>query len=110
MKLHAPATRLALLSALFIAVAGCSNMKPTEDHLKTLAETNTGESVSRVSNVRSDSMQTYFTARTSAGDYNCSVPSGTTGGMMAVSTFGLVKPTAVCQLKGTRGNALQPFQ
>lgn len=110
MKLHSPVTRLALLSALIIGVAGCSNIKPSEDHLKTLAETNTGESVKRVSNVRSDSMQTYFTASTSAGDYNCSVPSGASGGMFAVASFGIMKPSAVCQLKGTRGNQLQPFQ
>lgn len=34
MKLLSPVTRLALLGALIIGVAGCSNIKPTEDHLK----------------------------------------------------------------------------
>ena len=39
MKLYSPVTRFALLGALIIGVAGCSNIKPTEDHLKKLSET-----------------------------------------------------------------------
>eukprot|EP01030_Chromulinospumella_sphaerica_P009055 gene9055-8866_t len=74
MKLHSPVARLALLGALMLGVAGCSNIKPTEDHLKTLSETNLGEPVKRVSNVRSDSMTTYYIASTASGDYNCSWP------------------------------------
>lgn len=109
MKLHRPATRLALMGALIIGVAGCSNIKPTEDHLKTLSETNLGEPVKRISNVRSDSMQTYYIASTSSGDYNCTVPSGASGGMFAVASFGLMKPSAWCQRKGAQGNQLQPF-
>ncbi|WP_312389896.1 hypothetical protein [Pseudomonas sp.] len=109
MKLHAPVTRLALLGTLMIGVAGCSHMKPTEDHLKTLSETNIGETVKRVSNVRSDSMTTYYIASTAAGDYNCSVPSGASGGMFAVASFGMMKPAAYCQPKGARGNGLTPF-
>ena len=109
MKLHSPVTRLALLGALLIGVAGCSNIKPTEDHLKTLSETNLGEPVKRVSNVRSDSMTTYYIASTASGDYNCSVPSGASGGLFTVASFGLMKPAAYCQPKGARGNALQGF-
>ena len=51
MKLPSPVTRLTLLGALIIGVAGCSNIKPSEDHLKTLSETNLGEPVKRISNV-----------------------------------------------------------
>ena len=109
MKLHAPLTRLALLGTLIIGVAGCSNIKPTEDHLKTLSETNLGEPVKRISNVRNDSMTTYYIASTASGDYNCSVPSGASGGMFAVASFGMMKPAAYCQPKGARGNPLQGF-
>ncbi|SDU92381.1 hypothetical protein [Pseudomonas mucidolens] len=109
MKLHAPFTRLALLGALVIGVAGCSNVKPSEDHLKTLSETNLGEPVKRISNVRSDSMQTYYVASTASGDYNCQVPSGASGGMMAVASFGIMKPSALCQAKGAKGGQLAPF-
>ena len=49
MKLLSPVTRLALLGALIIGVAGCINIKPTEDHLKKLSETNLGEPVKRIS-------------------------------------------------------------
>ncbi|QXH78352.1 hypothetical protein [Pseudomonas salmasensis] len=109
MKLHSPVTRLALLGALIIGVAGCSNIKPTEDHLKKLSETNLGEPVKRISNVRSDSMSTYYVANTASGEYNCSVPSGASGGLFAVASFGLMKPAAYCQPKGARGNAMTPF-
>lgn len=34
MKRHSSVTRLTLLGALIIGAAGCSNMKPSEDHLK----------------------------------------------------------------------------
>ena len=80
MKLHSPVTRITLLGALILAVAGCSTIKPTEDHLKTLSETNLGEPVKRISNVRSDSMSTYY------------VPSGASGGAFAIASFGLMKP------------------
>lgn len=109
MNLHAPITRLTLLGALILGVAGCSNVKPSEDHLKTLSETNLGEPVKRISNVRSDSMTTYYIASAASGDYNCSVPSGASGGMFAVASFGLMKPAAYCQPKGARGNGLTPF-
>lgn len=109
MKLHSPVTRLALLGALIIGVAGCSNIKPAEDHLKTLSETNLGEPVKRISNVRSDSMTTYYVANTASGEYNCSVPSGASGGAFAIASFGLMKPAAYCQPKGARGNGLTPF-
>ena len=109
MKLHSPVTRLTLLGALIIGVAGCSNIKPTEDKLKTLSETNLGEPVKRISNVRSDSMSTYYVASAASGEYNCSVPSGASGGAFAVASFGLMKPAAYCQPKGARGNPLQGF-
>ena len=109
MKLHSPVTRLTLLGALIIGVAGCSNIKPSEDHLKKLSETNLGEPVKRSSNVRSDSMTTYSVANTASGDYNCSVPSGASGGMFAVASFGMMKPAAYCQPKGAKGNGLPPF-
>jgi len=109
MKLRSSITTIAVLGALFVGVAGCSNIKPTEDHLKTLSETNIGEPVRSVSNVRSDSTQTYYLARTASGDYNCTVPSGATGGMLAFSSMGMMKPFATCQLKGTRGGPLTPF-
>ncbi|AZF05900.1 hypothetical protein [Pseudomonas sp. R5-89-07] len=108
MKLHSSATRVVLLGALIIGVAGCSNIKPTEDRLKTLSETNLGEPVKRISNVRSDSMTTYYIASTASGDYNCVISSGVGGGLMAIGSFGLVKPNAMCQPKGARGNQLMP--
>ena len=109
MKLRSPITTIAVLGALFVGVAGCSNIKPSEDHLKTLSETNLGEPVKRISNVRSDSMTTYYVANTASGEYNCSVPSGASGGAFAVASFGLMKPAAYCQPKGARGNPLQGF-
>ena len=109
MKLHSPVARLALLGALMLGVAGCSNIKPTEDHLKTLSETNLAAPPPRASNVPTDSMPTTSTARTASGDYNCSVPSGASGGMFAVASFGMMKPAAYCQPKGARGNGLTPF-
>lgn len=109
MKLQSSVTRLTLLGALIIGVAGCSNIKPSEDHLKTLSETNLGEPVKRISNVRSDSMTTYYVASAASGEYNCSVPSGASGGMFAVASFGMMKPAAYCQPKGARGNPLQGF-
>ncbi|MFO2466299.1 hypothetical protein OOJ96_23350 [Pseudomonas sp. 15FMM2] len=109
MKLQVSFTRLTLLGALMIGVAGCSNIKPSEDHLKTLSETNLGEPVKHISNVRSDSMQTYYVATTASGVYNCQVPSGASGGIMAVGSFGLMKPSALCQAKGAKGGQLTPF-
>jgi len=109
MKLQPSVTRLALLATLIIGVAGCSNVKPSEDHLKTLSETNLGEPVKRISNVRSDSMTTYYIASAASGEYSCSVPSGASGGLFTVASFGLMKPAAYCQPKGARGNALQGF-
>ncbi|RQO47911.1 hypothetical protein [Pseudomonas sp. KBW05] len=109
MKLHSPVTRITLLGALIIGVAGCSNIKPSEDHLKTLSETNLGEPVKRISNVRSDSMSTYYVASAASGEYNCSVPSGASGGAFAIASFGLMKPAAYCQPKGAKGSGLVPF-
>ncbi len=106
MKLRSPVTTFALLGALFVGLAGCSNIKPSEDKLKSLAETNLGEPVSSVGNVRSDSMQTYFVARTSSGDYNCTVPSGAS---FAVASFGLMQPSAYCQSKGSGNSRPAPF-
>jgi hypothetical protein len=37
------------------------------------------------------------------------VPSGASGGMFAVASFGMMKPAAYCQPKGARGNGLTPF-
>ena len=109
MKLRSPVTTSALLGALFVGLAGCSNIKPSEDKLKSLAETNLGEPVSSVANVRSDSMQTYFVARTSSGDYNCTVPSGASGASFAVASFGLMQPSAYCQNKGSGNSRPAPF-
>ena len=109
MNLHACVTRLTLLGALIIGVAGCSNVKPNEDHLKTLSETNLGESVKRISNVRNDSMTTYYIASTASGDYNCTVPSGASGGLFTVASFGLMKPSAWCMPKGAKGGQAAPF-
>ena len=108
MKLRSPVT-FALLGALSVALAGCSNIKPSEDKLKTLAETNLGEAVSSVGNVRSDSMQTYYVARTGSGDYNCTVASGASGGAFTVASFGLMQPTAYCQRKGSGSGVPAPF-
>lgn len=109
MKLHSSVTRITLLGALIIGVVGCSNIKPSEDNLKTLSETNLGEPVKRISNVRSDSMSTYYVASAASGEYNCSVPSGASGGAFAIASFGLMKPAAYCQPKGAKGNGLVPF-
>ncbi|GLX12644.1 hypothetical protein Pstr01_08830 [Pseudomonas straminea] len=109
MKLRSPVTSFALLGALFVGLAGCSNIKPSEDKLKTLAETNLGETVSSVGNVRSDSMQTYYVARTGSGDYNCTVASGASGATFTVASFGLMQPTAYCQRKGSGSGVPAPF-
>lgn len=103
MPLPVQLTRAALIGALLVGVTACSNIKPTEDNLKILAETNIGEPVKNISNVRSDSSQTYYTARTASGDYNCSVPSGASGGLYTVASFGMMRPAAMCQPKGARG-------
>ena len=54
-------------------------------------------------------MTTYYVASAASGEYNCSVPSGASGGMFAVASFGMMKPAAYCQPKGARGNPLQGF-
>jgi len=109
MKLRSPVTSFALLGALFVGLAGCSNIKPSEDKLKSLAEINLGEPVSSIGNVRNDSMQTYYVARTASGDYNCSVSSGASGGMATIASFGMMQPTAYCQNKGSGNGRPAPF-
>ncbi|WP_252274770.1 hypothetical protein [Pseudomonas subflava] len=104
-----PLLRTALLGGLLLGVVACSTVKPTEDRLRTLSETNLGESVTSISNVRSDSMQTYYVASTASGDYNCTVPSGASGGMMTIGSFGMMSPHAICQPKGAKGSQLPPF-
>lgn len=109
MKRRSPVTMFALLGALFVGLAGCSNIKPSEDKLKSLAETNLGEPVSSIGNVRSDSMQTYFVARTGSGDYNCTVQSGASGGAFAIASLGMMQPTAYCQNKASGSGRPAPF-
>jgi len=109
MKLRSPVTSFALFGALLVGLAGCSSVKPSEDKLKSLAETNLGEAVSNVGNVRSDSMQTYYVARTASGDYNCVVASGASGASFRVATFGMMEPNAYCQRKGAGGGMPAPF-
>lgn len=85
MKLHSSVRPLALFSALALALGGCAIAKPSNDDLKNRAQTTIGKPVSTVSNVRSDASQTYFTANTSNGGYECVLPSG---GMVAFATMG----------------------
>ena len=54
-------------------------------------------------------MSTYYVASAASGEYNCSVPSGASGGAFAIASFGLMKPAAYCQPKGAKGNGLVPF-
>ncbi|NMY67940.1 hypothetical protein [Pseudomonas sp. WS 5414] len=85
MKLHSSVRPLTLLSVLALALGGCAIAKPSNDDLKNRAQTTLGKPVSTVSNVRSDASQTYFTASTSHGEYDCVLPSG---GMVAFATMG----------------------
>lgn len=85
MKLHSSVRPLTLLSILTLALGGCAIAKPSNDDLKNRAQTTLGKPVSTVSNVRSDASQTYFTASTSNGEYDCVLPSG---GMVAFATMG----------------------
>lgn len=85
MKLHSSVRPLTLLSALALTLGGCAIAKPSNDDLKNRAQITLGKPVSTVSNVRSDASQTYFTASTSNGEYDCVLPSG---GMVAFATMG----------------------
>ncbi|MGY4659892.1 hypothetical protein ACVWZ9_000686 [Pseudomonas chlororaphis] len=85
MNLPPTARSLALLSILALALGGCAIAKPSNDDLKNRAQTTLGKPVTTVSNVRSDASQTYFTASTSNGEYNCILPSG---GMVAFASMG----------------------
>lgn len=85
MKLHSSVRPLVLFSALAFALGGCAIAKPSNNDLKNRAQTTIGKPVSTVSNVRSDASQTYFTANTSNGGYECVLPSG---GMVAFASMG----------------------
>lgn len=85
MKPHSSLRPLALLSVLALALGGCAIAKPSNDDLKNRAQTTLGKPVNTVSNVRSDASQTYFTASTSNGAYDCVLPSG---GMVAFASMG----------------------
>jgi len=54
-------------------------------------------------------MTTYYIASTASGDYNCTVPSGASGGLFTVASFGLMKPSAWCMPKGAKGGQAAPF-
>ncbi|MBC2656002.1 hypothetical protein H7A76_11195 [Pseudomonas sp. MSSRFD41] len=85
MKLHPNVRSFTLLSGLVVALAGCAVASPSNDDLKNRAQLTIGKNVTSVSNVRSDNSQTYFTANTSAGGYNCVLASG---GMVAFASMG----------------------
>ncbi|MCY7261326.1 MULTISPECIES: hypothetical protein [Pseudomonas] len=85
MKLQSSLRPFALISALALTLGGCAIAKPSNDDLKNRAQITIGKPVSTVSNVRSDASQTYFTANTSNGGYECVLPSG---GMVAFATMG----------------------
>jgi hypothetical protein len=86
MKPFRTAHSLALLGTLMLGLAGCQVIKPTEDDLKSRAQTSIGKPISHISNVRNDSSTTYFTARTATGDYACELPSGA---MVALGSMGM---------------------
>lgn len=94
MKLHSNIRSITLLSGLVLALAGCAVAKPSNDDLRNRAQLTIGKNVTSVSNVRNDNTQTYFTANTSVGGYNCVLPSG---GMVAFASMGgLVSMPAEC--------------
>lgn len=87
---------LALL-AVFAGLAGCQTASPSADTLKQRTEVTLGVPVSKVSNLRSDSNTTYFTASTSKGQFDCQVPSG---GLVAVAGMGIYTPSPACWKEG----------
>ncbi|MDE1167181.1 MAG: hypothetical protein PW845_17830 [Pseudomonas sp.] len=84
-QLRTPLT-LTLFSALVLGLGGCQVVKPSENDLKSRAQTSIGKPVSKISNVRNDSSTTYFTANTGSAEYACELPSGA---MVALGSMGM---------------------
>ncbi|WP_454563962.1 hypothetical protein [Pseudomonas sp. AIG] len=97
MKLHANLTKIAVFGAVLLGVAGCQTVKPTEASMKERAQTVIGKPVSKIDNIRNDSTLTYYTAYTTAGEYNCELPSGV---IIAVASMGIMSPPLSCLPKG----------
>ena len=97
MKLHTHLSKIAAVGAMLLGVAGCQTAKPTEASMKERAQTVIGKPVSKIDNIRSDSTLTYYTAYTSAGEYNCELPSGA---IIAVASMGIMTPPLSCLPKG----------
>ncbi|WP_416146737.1 hypothetical protein, partial [Pseudomonas veronii] len=76
MKLSYTVTALTVLATLVVGLTGCQVIKPTENDLKSRAQNTIGKPITNISNVRSDFNTTYFTAKTSTGEYACELPSG----------------------------------
>ncbi|BDM22902.1 hypothetical protein KMS_R26590 [Pseudomonas sp. LRP2-20] len=89
--------KLLLSAAVLFTVAGCQTIKPSDQTLKERAEFALNTPVSKVTNVRSDSTITYYTATTAKGEYNCQMPSGA---IVAVGSMGLYEPTPSCLKEG----------
>lgn len=91
-----PFKSLFLLAGL-AALTGCQTASPSADTLKQRAEVTLGVPVNKVSNLRSDSNTTYFSASTAKGQYDCQVASG---GLVAVAGMGLITPSPTCWKEG----------
>ncbi|MDH0648530.1 hypothetical protein N5D48_18155 [Pseudomonas sp. GD03858] len=83
--------------AMAAGLVACQTANPSADTLKQRSQVTLGVPVSKVSNVRSDSSTTYFTATTAKGTYDCQVASG---GMIAVAGMGLTTPSPTCWKEG----------
>ncbi|MDH0301637.1 MULTISPECIES: hypothetical protein [unclassified Pseudomonas] len=83
--------------AVAAGLVACQTASPNADTLKQRSQVTLGVPVSKVSNVRSDSSTTYFTAITAKGAYDCQVASG---GMVAVAGMGLITPSPTCWKEG----------
>ena len=83
--------------AMIGALSACQTINPSTDTLKQRSEIAWGTPVTKVSNVRSDSTITYFTATTAKGEFNCQMPSGA---IVAVGSMGIYQPTPACMKEG----------
>ncbi|KQB52806.1 hypothetical protein AQS70_13210 [Pseudomonas endophytica] len=77
---------LTIMGTLAIGLSGCQVIKPAESDLKEKAETQLGNPVTEITNIRSDFNTTYFTAKTASGSYACQLPSGP---MVALGSMGM---------------------
>ncbi|WP_277962860.1 hypothetical protein [Pseudomonas sp. RIT-To-2] len=86
MNLRCTTLALTLLASSTLGLAGCQVVKPSENDLKSRAQTSIGKPITRISNVRNDSSTTYFTANTASAEYSCELPSGP---MVALGSMGM---------------------